>query len=44
MNHTAPEVAAVEKVSLTVEDVQIRDLSGLELALVGGGQGDIVLG
>jgi len=44
MNHTAPEVAAVEKVSLAAEDVQICDLGGLELALVGGGQGDIILG
>lgn len=38
------EVAAVEKVTLAAPDVQIRDLGGLELALVGGGQGDISLG
>ena len=39
MEVTKPEVAAVAK----VEEV-LKDLNELELALVGGGVGDIVLG
>ena len=44
MEHTKIEVAAVEETVAIASDVEIRDLNDLQLALVGGGIGEIVAG
>jgi hypothetical protein len=44
MEITIQEEFELKKVVLVAPDVQICDLDGLSLALVGGGQGDISLG
>ena len=43
MNINKPEVAAVQAAVVKVEEA-IKDLNDLELSLIGGGVGDVVLG
>jgi len=43
MNINKPEVAAVQAAVVKLEEA-IKDLNDLELTLVGGGVGDVVLG
>ena len=43
MESTKPEVAAVFAVIVKIEE-SVKELNDLELALVGGGVGDVVLG
>jgi len=43
METNRPEVAAVQAAVIKGEEV-LKDLNDLELALVGGGVGDVVLG
>ena len=44
MELTKIEVAAIEKTVTEVAECQIRDLNELQLALVGGGIGDVIFG
>jgi hypothetical protein len=41
MEHTKVEVEAVETVVSQVEEQQVRPLNDLQLALIGGGIGDV---
>ena len=44
METTLHEIAALEKISPQQAESQFQALNDLELALVGGGHGDIILG
>ena len=44
MEHTKMEVAVLEEVIAVASEVEIRELSDVQLAYVGGGIGEIVAG